>query len=94
MILHNAMLDFGSSHNLMPRVVVESVGLEITRPYKDLYSFDHRKVKYLGLIKDMVVTLAQYSSKSIVMDVVAADIPTKFSMMLSRSRDSKLKGTL
>ena len=57
MILHNAMLDFGSSHNLMPRVVVESVGLEITRPYKDLYSFVSRKLRGLGLIKDMVVTL-------------------------------------
>ena len=27
MILHNAMLDSGASHNLMPRVVVESLGL-------------------------------------------------------------------
>ena len=44
MILHNAMLDFGASHNLMPRVVVESMGLKITRPYKDLYSFDSKKV--------------------------------------------------
>ena len=26
-ILHNDMLDSGASHNLMPRVVVESVGL-------------------------------------------------------------------
>ena len=36
-ILHNAMLDSGASHNLMPRMVVESTGLESTRPYK-IYS--------------------------------------------------------
>ena len=48
MILHNSMLDSGASHNLMPRVVVESLGLEITRPYKDLYSFNSRKAKCLG----------------------------------------------
>ena len=45
MILHNVMLDSGTSHNLIPRVVVEILGLEITRPYKDLVYFDSRKVK-------------------------------------------------
>ena len=39
-ILHNSMLDSGASHNLMPKVVMERLGLEITKPYKDLYSFD------------------------------------------------------
>ena len=34
MVLHNAMLDLGASHNLMPKGVVESLGLEITRLIK------------------------------------------------------------
>ena len=42
----------------------------------------------------MVVALAQLPTKSIVMDVVVADIPPKFGMLLSRSWESKLKGTL
>ena len=29
-ILHNAMLDSGASHNLMPKVVMEKLGLDIT----------------------------------------------------------------
>ena len=56
MIVQNSMLDSGASHNLMPKGVVEILGLEVTRLYKDLYSFDSRRVKCLGLIKDMVVT--------------------------------------
>ena len=40
MTLHNAMLDSGASHNLMPKVVMDQLGLDITRPYKDLLSFD------------------------------------------------------
>ena len=56
-ILHNAMLDFGASHNLIPKVVMERLGLEITKPYKDLYSFDSNRVKCLGLLKDLCVTL-------------------------------------
>ena len=57
MIVHNAMLYSGVSHNLMLKGVVEILGLEVTRPYKYLYSFESRKVKCIGLIKDMVLTL-------------------------------------
>ena len=91
MIVHNAMLYFGASNNLIPKRVVESLGLEVTRPYKDLYSFDSRKVKWLGSIKDMVVTLTKNPSRTMVMDAVVADIPPKFGVLLSRSWTSKLK---
>lgn len=56
-ILHNAMLDFGASHNLMPKSVMEKLNLDITRPYKDLFSFDSSQVKCLGLVKDLCVSL-------------------------------------
>jgi hypothetical protein len=69
-MLHNCMLDFGASHNLMRKVVMEKLGLEITKPYHDLYSFDARTLKCDELIEDMVVTLAQFPVKSIMMDVV------------------------
>lgn len=61
-ILHNAMPDSGASHSWIPKVVMEKIGLEITRPSKDLYSFDYRKVRCLGLLKDMCVTLSQITA--------------------------------
>ena len=39
-ILHNCMLDYGASHNLMPLSVMKELNLQITKPYRDLYSFD------------------------------------------------------
>jgi hypothetical protein len=81
MTLHNAMLDSCMSHNLMPKVIMDELGLDITRPDKDHFSFDLRKVKCLGLIKDLVVSLAQIPSKNMVMDVVMANIPSKFGML-------------
>jgi hypothetical protein len=92
--LHNAILDFGASHNLMPKAIMEKLGLDITRPYKDLYSFDSSKVKCIGIIKDLCVTLAQIQAKSMVMDIVIVDIPPKYGMLLSLSWGSKLQGTL
>jgi hypothetical protein len=49
--LHNSMLDSSASHNLIPKDIIEKLGLDITRPYKDLYSFDSSKLKCIGLIK-------------------------------------------
>jgi hypothetical protein len=93
-LLQNYMLDSGASHNLMPKVIMENLGLEITRPYQDLYLFDSRKVKCLGMIKDLVVNLAKIPVKNILMDVVVADIPSKYGMLLSRSWGTKLGESL
>jgi hypothetical protein len=43
-VLHNCLMDSRASHNLMPKTVMEELGLEVTRAYHDLYSFDSRKV--------------------------------------------------
>ena len=78
----------------MPKVVMEKLNLDITRTYKYLYSFDSSQVKCLGLIKDLCVSLVQYPNKTILMDVVVADIPPKYGMLLSRSWGAKLQGSL
>ena len=51
-------------------------------------------MKCVGLIKDMVVSLSQIPTKSIMMDVVVADIPARFGMLLSRSCGEMLGGVL
>ena len=88
------MLDSGASHNLMPKVVMERLGLEITKPYKYLYSFHSSRVKCLGLIKDLCVNLAQIPAKGLVMDIVVAEIPPKYGMLLSRSWGAKIQASL
>ena len=84
-ILHNVLLDFGASHNLMSKSVMEKLNLDITRPYKDLFSFDSSQVKCLWLIKYFCITLVQYPANRILMDIVVVDIPPKYNILLSRS---------
>jgi hypothetical protein len=93
-MLHNSMLDSRASHNLMPKEVMEKLGLGIIRKYHDLYSFDAIKVKCDGITKDMVVTLAHLPIKSIMMDVVVDDVPTNYGILLSRTWERKLGGTM
>jgi hypothetical protein len=78
----------------MPKVVMDELGLDITKPYHDLYSFDSKRVKCLGVIKDLVVTLSQLPMKSVVMDIVVVDIPPKFGMFLSIYWENKVGGSL
>lgn len=93
-VLHNAMFDSGASHNLMPKAIMDKLGLDITWKYHDLYSFDSNRARCIGLIKDLIVSLDQLPMKNVLMDVVVANIPPSFGMILSRSWVAKLKGTL
>jgi ribonuclease HI len=93
-VLHNCLMDSGASHNLMPKAIMEELGLEVTRAYHDLYSFDSRRVQCLGVIKDLVVFLFQLPMKSMVIDIMVVDVPPKFGMLLSRSWIKRLGGTL
>ena len=79
------MFDSSASQNLIPKSVMERLYLDITKPYKDLFSFDSSQVKCFGLIKDLCVSLVQYPAKTILMHIVVVDIPPKYGMLLSRS---------
>lgn len=93
-ILHNCLVDVVASHNLFPKAVMDKLGLDISKPYHDLFSFDSRKVKCLRLIKDLAFTLPQLPMKSIMMDIMVADIPPKFGMLFSKGWIKRLGGTL
>jgi hypothetical protein len=89
-ILHNFLMESGASHNFMLKVVMEELGIEITKPYHDIYSFDCKKVKCLGMIKYLVVSLCQLPIKNVAMDIVVADVPPKFGMIFSRTWAKKV----
>ena len=50
-VLHNCLMESRASHNLMPKTVMDELGLEITNTYHDLYSFNSRKVKFQGSLR-------------------------------------------
>jgi hypothetical protein len=43
-ILHNFLKESRASHNAMPKVVMEELGPQITKPYQDLYSFYSKRL--------------------------------------------------
>lgn len=47
-LLHNCPLNSGASHNLMPKKFMDELGLQITREYHDLFTFDSSRVHCIG----------------------------------------------
>ena len=90
--LHNCLYDSGASHSLMPLAVMEKLGLDITRPYKNLYSFYSKRVQCLGMIKDLVVRMVQIPRNFVMMDVVIADVPPTYGMLLSKHWGTSMGG--
>jgi hypothetical protein len=84
-MLHNCMLEYGESHNLIPKIVMEKLGMEITRPYNDLYLLVARKVKCYVMTKDMVFTLGKLCVKRVMMYVVVSDVPTNYGMLFYKT---------
>jgi hypothetical protein len=46
------------------------------------------------MIKDMVITLDQLPINTIMMDIVVVDVPANYCMLLSRTWEHKLGGTM
>ena len=93
-MLHYFHFDFGASHDLMSKAVMEALEFNITKPFHDMYAFDSRAVKCIRVIKDLVVSVAQLPMKIILVDVVVVDTPPKYGMLLFGSCTMKIGGTL
>ena len=48
--LHNCILDFGVAINIMPLTIMKQLGLEITRPYRNVCGLDSKPIVFHGVI--------------------------------------------
>ena len=60
LLLHNCMLDSGSSSSIMTKKVMQQFNLKTTRPYQNVCAMDSRPVKVEGMIENQLVRLAKY----------------------------------
>ena len=63
LLLHNCMLDSGSSSNVMTKKVMDQLKLRPTRPYQNICAMDYREVDVVGLIQNFPVRLDKYPSE-------------------------------
>ena len=91
-LLHNCMLDSGSSSYVMTKKVMNRLKLRPTIPYQNICTMDSREVDVVGLIQNLLVKLAKYPYIHITMDILVIDVPDKWGMLLSRKWSADLGG--
>jgi hypothetical protein len=94
LILRNCMLDSCASTNIMTLEVMNQLGLQITRPYRNVKAMDAREVECLGIIKDLQFCLLACPQRCMVMDAVIIDCPTRWGMLLCLKWCADVGGTL
>jgi hypothetical protein len=92
--LNNCMLDSGASANMMSLKVMEQLGLQVTRPYRNVCGFESRSIPTHGVIENVEVCLGIYTERVIHMDIVVVDVPDVWGMFLSGKFVVMLGGTL
>jgi ribonuclease HI len=90
-VLHNCVADTGARHNVMPLRVMRRLGLECTGPCKDLLALDSRTVETIGYIKDLPIAYDQAPEVSMLINVIVADIPEAYGMLLGREWSTRVK---
>jgi hypothetical protein len=92
--LHNCILDSSAATNIMPLTIMKQLGLEITRPYRNVCNLDSKPIIFHGVIENLEVSLKEYQHISFPMDIVVVDIPDSLGMLLSREWVANLRGSL
>ena len=80
--------------NVMPKSIMEAMGLQITRPYNNVCRMDSKPVHVFGLIKNLQEDLFACSNISTLMDVFVVDLPLVYGMLLSQRWSAGLGGQL
>jgi hypothetical protein len=93
-LLNNCMLDSGAGANMMSLKVMRQLGLETTRPYRNVCRIESRAIPTHGVVENVKVHLARYPEIVLLMDIVVVDVPDVWGMLLSRKFVATLGGTL
>ena len=91
-IVHNFMIDSGSSSSVMPRCVVDQAGLKYEPMIKQVLQLDGTLVIIVGIIKGLRMALHACPSCTVTQDISIVELPPHFSICLSRDFISQIGG--
>ena len=90
--VHNCLVDSGASSNIMPRVVRTKLNITPQKPTVHIVQLDRTKVEVLGEITSVSIRLSSNSKVSQIIDILVANIPEFYGLILIRDWSEKLHG--
>ena len=86
------MIDSGASSNVMPVSVCINLNATWESFPTEIVQLDRSRVKVLGELKDIMLTLSVDPIICQKVDIVVVDVPETYGMWLRRNWSEKLKG--
>ena len=90
--VHNCLVDSGSSTNVMPLIVCKKLNGQIKPTLWDVTQLDRTSVKVVGEMKNVMIQLSANKKICYFIDIIIADIPDGYGMILNRDWTARLKG--
>ena len=90
--VHNCLVDSGASVNVMPLSVCKKINGQPKPSTWQVIQLDRTNVKLIGEMEDVLIRL--YSNEKVCqfIDIVVADIPEAYGLVLSQDWSAKLNG--
>lgn len=93
-MVHNYLIDFGSSMTIIPKKIVNVMLLECRRTSNGALQLDGTNIKIIGVVKDIGMILNKCPNISIIQDIIIVDLLSLFRIFLSKEFTYLLDGYL
>jgi hypothetical protein len=93
--LHNFLVDTIATNNIMPLVVMETLGMHYTKYYEtseSIYAIDSRQVPTYGEIKDFYAWITTTPRIITIFNIILVDLPPAYGVVLGRDWSSMIEG--
>ncbi|KAH9327817.1 hypothetical protein KI387_043751 [Taxus chinensis] len=92
--VHNCMIDSGASSSVMPKQIVDQLGLQYETTSKGVVQLDGTAIATVRVIRNLSLTLHACPNVVILQDASVIDLPPLFALCLSRDFTAKIGGYL
>jgi hypothetical protein len=86
------LVDSGASSNVIPLSICKKLNVVPLKSDKHIIQLDKNQVKVMGEIKDVIIRIVTHPKFVQVIDIIVADIPRAYGLLLSRDWSEKLNG--
>jgi hypothetical protein len=90
--VHNCMMDFGASSNVIPFKVCEKLNVKPEQSDIQIIQLDRTKVKVIGELKNILIRMSSNPKIHQTIDIIVVDILDTYGMLLRKIGLLHLKG--
>ena len=85
-------MDFGAAVNVMPLEICKRINGQLESTHHEVTQLDRTGVKVVGEMKNVIIRLAANNKICQFIDIMVADIPRGYGLILNRDWTTRLKG--